>query len=103
MDSKNGYGIRKAKSASISGSFVKNEMEKQVLNSKNVKWPERPEIFPDLMTPVEAAMFLRLDQTGHNPKSDWCQLHGKLVSFVDCEDCDDDTGGPGCEYWSDAE
>jgi hypothetical protein len=69
MDSKNGYGIRKAKSASISGSFVKNEMEKQALNSKNAKWPERPEIFPDLMTPIEAAMFLRLDQTGHNPKS----------------------------------
>jgi len=31
------------------------------------KWPERPEVFPDLMTPVEAAMFLRLDQTGHTP------------------------------------
>jgi hypothetical protein len=29
----------------------------------------RPEVFPDLMTPVEAAMFLRLDQTGHTPKT----------------------------------
>jgi hypothetical protein len=32
-------------------------------------WPDRPNIFPDLMTPEEAAMFLRLDQTGHNPES----------------------------------
>ena len=32
-------------------------------------WPEKPEAFPDLMTPIEAAMFLRLDQTGHNPES----------------------------------
>jgi len=32
-------------------------------------WPERPSVFPDLMTPVEAAMFLRLDQTGHTPGS----------------------------------
>jgi hypothetical protein len=32
-------------------------------------WPERPPSFPDLMTPEEAAMFLRLDQTGHTPDS----------------------------------
>jgi len=32
-------------------------------------WPQRPVAFPDLMTPVEAAMFLRLDETGHHPKS----------------------------------
>ncbi len=32
-------------------------------------WPERPGIFPDLMTPIEAAMFLRLDQAGHTPIS----------------------------------
>jgi len=32
-------------------------------------WPKRPNVFPDLMTPAEAAMFLRLDQTGHTPKS----------------------------------
>ena len=32
-------------------------------------WPERPSIFPDLMTPEEAAMFLRLDQIGHTPAS----------------------------------
>jgi hypothetical protein len=32
-------------------------------------WPKRPSIFPDLMTPIEAAMFLRLDQAGHTPVS----------------------------------
>jgi hypothetical protein len=32
-------------------------------------WPERPRSFPDLMTPEEAAMYLRLDQTGHTPAS----------------------------------
>jgi len=32
-------------------------------------WPERPGAFPDLMTPEEAAMFLRLDQIGHTPTS----------------------------------
>jgi len=32
-------------------------------------WPKRPELFENLLTPVEAAMFLRLDQTGHCPKS----------------------------------
>jgi hypothetical protein len=36
---------------------------------EETKWPERPEVSPNLMTPIEAAMFLRLDQTGHNPKS----------------------------------
>lgn len=33
------------------------------------EWPERPNVFPELMTPVEAAMFLRLDETGHSPES----------------------------------
>ncbi len=39
--------------------------EKDVSNT----WPERPSTFPDLMTPQEAAMFLRLDQIGHTPVS----------------------------------
>ena len=38
------------------------------LRSKT-NWPNRPEIFPIIMTPTEAAQFLRLDQTGHSPKS----------------------------------
>lgn len=32
-------------------------------------WPPRPVAFPDLMTPIEAAMFLRLDETEHSPRS----------------------------------
>lgn len=44
-------------------------MRKHLSDLEDTQWPERPEVFPDLMTPVEAALFLRLDQTGHNPKS----------------------------------
>ena len=34
------------------------------------KWPPRPETFGDLLTPVEAAQYLRLDETdNHSPKS----------------------------------
>ena len=34
------------------------------------KWPPRPEIFGDLLMPVEAAQFLRLDETdSHTPES----------------------------------
>jgi len=33
-------------------------------------WPERPSIFPDLLTPIEAAQYLRLDELGcHTPAS----------------------------------
>jgi len=33
-------------------------------------WPPPPPAFPDLMTPLEAAQYLRLDQTGsHTPLS----------------------------------
>jgi len=33
-------------------------------------WPPRPQVFPELMTPVEAAQYLRLDETGgHTPRS----------------------------------
>ena len=44
-------------------------MENQTINSVKDNWPERPGVFPDLMTPVEAAMFLRLDQVGHTPEA----------------------------------
>lgn len=38
--------------------------------NKNKKhgWPQRPDTFPDLMTPIEAAMYLRLDELGQTPK-----------------------------------
>jgi len=33
-------------------------------------WPPRPGSFPELLTPVEAAQYLRLDETGsHTPES----------------------------------
>jgi len=44
-------------------------MKKLIPESKNGNWPQRPRVFPGLMTPTEAAMFLRLDQTGHTPQS----------------------------------
>jgi hypothetical protein len=46
---------------------MKSQMKTDLPNN-NGKWPERPRVFPGLMTPVEAAMFLRLDQTGHTPE-----------------------------------
>ena len=32
-------------------------------------WPSRPVVFPELMTPAEASMYLRLDETGHSVES----------------------------------
>lgn len=33
-------------------------------------WPPRPESFAELLTPIEAAQYLRLDETGrHTPQS----------------------------------
>ncbi len=60
-------------------------MKKRVANPESAQWPERPRVFPDLMTPVEAAMFLRLDQTGHNPDSagrtlNYWRDHGELMA-----------------------
>lgn len=48
---------------------MKNQMKKLILENNDGGWPERPKDFSNLMTPVEAAMFLRLDQTGHCPRS----------------------------------
>ena len=37
---------------------------------RNGDWPPRPATFPELLTPVEAAQYLRLDETGgHTPQS----------------------------------
>jgi len=44
-------------------------MKKDVSESNNAQWPERPNEFPELLTPLEAAMFLRMDETGHTPES----------------------------------
>lgn len=50
-------------------SNVDNGRKDILSNAGTNTWPERPVDFPDLMTPVEAAMFLRLDQTSHDPES----------------------------------
>ena len=43
------------------------------MNSQSQKnttqWPKRLTSFPDLMTPVEAAPLLLLDEVGHTPSS----------------------------------
>jgi len=63
----------------------------QAKTSKNIvtDWPTRPDAFPNLMTPVEAAMFLRLDQIGHIPKSakrtlDYWREHSELKAENMC-------------------
>ena len=44
-------------------------MKNRTIEPVKDNWPERPQVFPDLMTPAEAAMFLRLDQVGHTPEA----------------------------------
>ncbi len=33
------------------------------------QWPQRPAALPELMTPIEAAQYLRLDEIGHTAKA----------------------------------
>ena len=41
----------------------------QEQNQKN-NWPPRPDVFAELLTPIEAAQYLRLDETGnHTPQT----------------------------------
>ena len=43
---------------------------KNQAQSDTVNWPPRPEVFRELLTPIEAAQYLRLDETGcHTPQS----------------------------------
>lgn len=38
--------------------------------SDTINWPPRPDVFGELLTPTEAAQYLRLDETGnHTPQS----------------------------------
>ena len=38
--------------------------------SQNDNWPPRPVVFAELLTPIEAAQYLRLDETGnHTPQT----------------------------------
>jgi len=42
----------------------KSEFSKLSHSKDNGSWPPRPEVFGDLLTPVEAAQYLRLDEIG---------------------------------------
>jgi len=46
-----------------------NQPKSAPCQCETVDWPLRPEIFAELLTPIEAAQYLRLDETGHTPKS----------------------------------
>ena len=37
-------------------------------NNSDSKWPPRPDVFPEVMTSLEVAMFLRLDKTCEMPE-----------------------------------
>ena len=42
----------------------------ELSQSKKTGWPSRPKVFGELLTPIEAAQYLRLDETGsHTPKT----------------------------------
>jgi hypothetical protein len=44
---------------------MKNQGQSQIDN-----WPPRPDVFAELLTPIEAAQYLRLDETGnHTPQT----------------------------------
>ena len=43
-----------------------------------------------------------LDSGGMSLRLGWCQLYGKIVSTVDCEDCEENYEASGCQYWSEA-
>ncbi|MGA2916579.1 MAG: helix-turn-helix domain-containing protein [Sedimentisphaerales bacterium] len=49
-----------------------NKLSQDILANQqtDTTWPPRPDIFNDLLTPIEAAQYLRLDETGiHTPQS----------------------------------
>ena len=41
-------------------------MKHESKTTGSFNWPIHPDVFPELMTPTEAAQYLRLDQTGHS-------------------------------------
>lgn len=50
---------------------------------KECEWPDKRHDFPPVMTPAEAAQFLRLDRVGHTPESakrtlDYWRSRGEL-------------------------
>ena len=60
-----------------------SEMAKYSLNPSDSKWPQRPDVFPHLFNAIEAAMYLRLHEIGHTPRSarrtlDYWRSRGEL-------------------------
>ncbi|MFQ5464142.1 MAG: helix-turn-helix domain-containing protein [Phycisphaerae bacterium] len=51
--------------------MIRRDIDNEVARDAPVTaWPSRPVVFGDLLTPVEAAQYLRLDETGqHAPDS----------------------------------
>jgi len=51
--------------------MIQRDIGNEVRSDVNASvWPSRPVVFGDLLTPVEAAQYLRLDETGqHTPTS----------------------------------
>jgi hypothetical protein len=41
----------------------------QISVDQEAKWPPRPAFFEALLTPIQAAQYLRLDEIGHTPRS----------------------------------
>ncbi len=58
---------RRKKLKPIPKSSKNKDSSQGPMEEKQHNWPERPDVFSELMTPVEAAMFLRLDQIDHTP------------------------------------
>jgi hypothetical protein len=49
---------------------IEGVSEQSNLTEHLITWPNRPLTFSELLTPIEAAQYLRLDETGgHTPKS----------------------------------
>jgi hypothetical protein len=48
------------------GGNVEMDVDRDTCEMSGLDWPDRPTVFPELMTPVEAAQYLRLDETGHH-------------------------------------
>ena len=50
-------------------SHGRNQPKSAPCQCETIDWPPRPETFAELLTPIAAAQYLRLDETGHTPKS----------------------------------
>jgi len=49
---------------------MESKQQQTQSNRQRNGWPPRPAVFAELLTPVEAAQYLRLDETGsHTPES----------------------------------